>query len=307
MQYNRDAAGTLDPLPAPCVDTGMGLERVAAVVQGKLSNYDTDLFQPLIAAVGRRDGQDLRRDPKDDVSLRVVADHLRAMTFLIADGVLPGNEGRGYVLRKIMRRAMRHVKHLGVDEPCLFELTRAVVDRMAGAFPELLNHARLGGPGGPGRGAALRHHPEAGHRRVRPDRRQARRRSARSPAPMCSSSTTPTGCRWTSPRSWRRSAGLAVDVAGFERELTEQQERARAASKMGAVKGDPVFMKVLEDEGKTDFLGYTSLSVENARVLAVVKDGQVDRRLDAGDEGGIVLDRTPVLRASRADRWATAA
>ena len=141
MQYNRDEQGRLDPLPAPCVDTGMGLERVTAVVQGHLSNYDTDLFQPIIAAVGRRASKVYGKDPGDDVSLRVAADHLRAMTFLIADGVLPGNEGRGYVLRKIMRRAMRHVKRLGVEEPCLFELTRAVVDRMSGAFPELLNHA----------------------------------------------------------------------------------------------------------------------------------------------------------------------
>ena len=200
------AQGTLNPLPAPCVDTGMGLERIAAVVQGKLSNYDTDLFQPLIAAVGRRTSRTYGQDAADDVSLRVVADHLRAMTFLIADGVLPGNEGRGYVLRKIMRRAMRHVKKLGVEEPCLFELVRAVVDRMAGAYPELLEPRGIGGQGGAGRGAALRDHPEAGHRRLRPDRRQAPRGRRRWAEPRPSSSTTPTASRWTSPRSWPRSA-----------------------------------------------------------------------------------------------------
>jgi len=110
MQYDRDEAGTLQPLPAPCVDTGMGLERVCAVVQGKLSNYETDLFTPLLDAVARRASKAYGKDAADDVSMRVVADHLRAMTFLISDGVLPGNEGRGYVLRKIMRRALRHGK-----------------------------------------------------------------------------------------------------------------------------------------------------------------------------------------------------
>jgi alanyl-tRNA synthetase len=114
MQYERDAAGQLTPLPAACVDTGMGLERVTAVVQGKLSNYDTDLFQPLIDAIARRAGTAYGSSAASDISLRVVADHLRAMTFLIGDGVVPGNEGRGYVLRKIMRRGMRHVMFIGL-------------------------------------------------------------------------------------------------------------------------------------------------------------------------------------------------
>ena len=143
MQYDRDEKGTLHPLPAPCVDTGMGLERIAAVVQGKLSNYETDLFTP--APRGHRPrgaGGPMAVSPEDDVSLRVIADHLRAMTFLIADGVLPGNEGRGYVLRKIMRRAMRHGKKLGIEQPFLFELTAAVVERMKGAYPELVPQAR---------------------------------------------------------------------------------------------------------------------------------------------------------------------
>ena len=297
MQYNRDAAGTLDPLPAPCVDTGMGLERVAAVIQGQLSNYDTDLFQPLIAAVGRRAGKTYGRDQKDDVSLRVAADHLRAMTFLIADGVLPGNEGRGYVLRKIMRRAMRHVKHLGVDEPCLFELTRSVVDRMAGAFPELLNHAE-----------SVARVVRVEEQRFGTTLKQAVAVFAQIADKLAPGATVAGadvfrlydtyGLPVDFTEELAKERGLGLDAAGFERELALQQERARAASKMGAVKGDPVFMKVLEDEGKTDFLGYASLSVENARVLAVVKNGQLVRRLDAGDEGGVVLDRTPFYAES---------
>jgi alanyl-tRNA synthetase len=142
MQYDRDASGTLTPLPAPCIDTGMGLERITAVVQGRLWVYDTDLFQPIIQAVSARCGIAYGTAPDHDVSLRVVADHLRSMTFLIADGVVPGNEGRGYVLRKIMRRGMRHGRKLGLEQPFLHELTGVVVERMAAAYPEIMGAAR---------------------------------------------------------------------------------------------------------------------------------------------------------------------
>ena len=143
MEFERRSDGSLTPLPAPSIDTGMGLERIVAVLQDKLSNYDTDLFTPLLAAIGERAGTEygpLAGRPSNhtsDVSLRVIADHLRAMTFLIADGVVPSNEWRGYVLRKIMRRAMRHGKKLGLTEPFLHDLAGVVIGEMAGAYPEL--------------------------------------------------------------------------------------------------------------------------------------------------------------------------
>ena len=137
MQFSRDEGGALSPLPAACVDTGMGLERVAAVVQGKLNNYDTDLFAPLIAATARLAGVTYGQSEATDVSLRAIADHLRATTFLISDGVLPGNEGRGYVLRKIMRRALRHGRKLGLDKPFLSGLVGELVARMQIAYPDL--------------------------------------------------------------------------------------------------------------------------------------------------------------------------
>src|SRR5688572_13120282 len=138
MEFDRQADGTLNRLPAPSIDTGMGLERVTAVLQGKLSNYDTDLFTPLLRAIGERTGNIHRgtMDPKD-VSMRVVADHMRAMAFLIADGVVPSNEKRGYVLRKIMRRAMRHGKRLGATDPILHSLADTVISEFGGAYPEL--------------------------------------------------------------------------------------------------------------------------------------------------------------------------
>ena len=292
MQYDRDDKGALNPLPAPCVDTGMGLERVAAVVQGKPSNYDTDLFTPLLDSVARRAGKPYGKGADDDVSLRVVADHLRAMTFLIADGVLPGNEGRGYVLRKIMRRAMRHGQKLGIEGAFLNELTHAVVARMKAAYPELVSHEE-----------AVSRVVAVEEERFGTTLKQAFAIFQDIAAEVPRGGVIPGaevfrlydtyGLPVDFSEELARDRGLGVDSAGFERELAAQQDRARQSSRMGAVKGDPVFMKLAEEGGKTDFLGYTSLAVEEARVLAVIKDGALARRLDAGQEGLVVLDRTP--------------
>jgi alanyl-tRNA synthetase len=291
MQFNRDSSGKLEPLPAPCVDTGMGLERIAAVVQGKLSNYDTDLFQPLIARIAERAGLAYGEGDAHAPSMRVIADHLRAMTFLISDGVMPGNEGRGYVLRKIMRRAMRHGKGLGVEGPFLFELTHSVVERMAPAYPELLNHA-----------ASVERVVRVEEERFGSTLKQAIAVFDQMASKLPAGGTIPGadafklydtyGLALDFTEELARDRGLGVDKAGFEGELQAQQERARSASKMGAVTGDPVYMGLL-DEGRTDFLGYQSLVVEEARVLAVLQGGKLVRRLDAGQEGEIVLDRTP--------------
>ena len=145
MEFDRQPNGALNPLPAPSIDTGMGLERLTAVIQGKLSNYDTDLFAPILDAISARAGRSYgASDAADDTSMRVIADHLRAMTFLIADGVVPSNEWRGYVLRKIMRRAMRHGKKLGFAEPVLYELVDVIVAEMGDAYPELrANHESI--------------------------------------------------------------------------------------------------------------------------------------------------------------------
>jgi alanyl-tRNA synthetase len=292
MQYDRDDTGRLDPLPAPCVDTGMGLERVTAVIQGKLSNYDTDLFTPIIDAVARRAGKAYGRDEGDDVSLRVVADHLRAMTFLISDGVLPGNEGRGYVLRKIMRRAMRHGKKLGIPGPFLHELTQVVVDRMKAAYPELVSHEE-----------SVSRVVAVEEERFGTTLRQAIAIFEEIAAAVPAGGVIPGpdvfrlydtyGLPVDFTEELARDQRKGVDVAGFEQELAAQQERARQSSKMGTVKGDPVFMKLADEGVRTDFLGYTDLAVDDARILAVLKGGALARRLDAGEEGQIVLDRTP--------------
>ncbi len=294
MQYDRDEKGKLNPLPAPCVDTGMGLERIAAVVQGKLSNYETDLFSPLVASASAMSGHPYGQSAEGDVSLRVIADHLRAMTFLIGDGVLPANEGRGYVLRKIMRRAMLHGKKLGMQQPFLSGLTGSVVERMKGAYPELVAQA-----------------PSVARiTQVEEERFEALLKSAIPTAER--SFTTWAKSNGDAPfpgeqafqlydtyglpldlvEDLAKDRGLTVERAGFESALAQQQDRARQSSKMGAVKGDPVYIGLLE-KGKTGFHGYETLVVDDAKVLALLKDGALVRRLDAGDEGAVVLDKTP--------------
>jgi alanyl-tRNA synthetase len=294
MQFNRDAAGKLETLPAPSIDTGMGLERIAAVVQGKLSNYDTDLFQPIIQAVSARGGIAYGSDPEHDVSLRVVADHLRAMTFLIADGVVPGNEGRGYVLRKIMRRAMRHGRKLGLEQPFLHELTAVVVARMSGAYPELLGAAKSVAnvvlSEEENFGATLKRALSVFQKTV--DRLRKDGAAETLPGADAFVLYDTYGLPLDFLEELAQDHGLQVDQAGFEREMEAQRERARQASKMGSVAGDPVYMGLLE-RGKTLFTGYESPLVEDAQVLAVLKNGQMAARLDRGEEGELVLDRTP--------------
>jgi alanyl-tRNA synthetase len=296
MQYDRDASGALAPLPAPCVDTGMGLERITAVVQGKPSAYETDLFAPLIEAVARRCGRSYGRSPEDDVSLRVVADHLRATTFLIGDGVIPGNEGRGYVLRKIVRRALRHGRKLGIEGPFLHELTQAVVDRMSGAYPELLTQAE-----------SVRRVLRVEEERFGSTLKQALAVFEQVVQGMPAGSAIPGadvfrlydtyGLPVDFTEELASDRKLLVDMPGFERELLAQQERARQASKMEPAAGDPVYLRLLE-QGRTDFLGYSTLEVEDARVLAVLKHGGLVKRLDRGEQGEIVLDRTPFYAES---------
>ncbi len=291
MQFDRDKSGALTPLPAPCVDTGMGLERIASVVQGRLSNYDTDLFQPLIQAASTKAAVPYAASPASDVSLRVIADHLRATTFLVGDGVMPGNEGRGYVLRKIMRRALRHGRKLGIEGPFLGELVGAVVERMSGAFPELLNQQ-------PAIQRVVRVEEDRFSSTLKTAMAEFDKVAAKlKPGDVVSGADTfrlydTYGLALDFTQELAKDRGLTVDTQGYERELQAQQERARSASRMGAVSGDPIWLELL-GKGKTSFLGYDSLVTDDARVLAVLKDGQLAKRLDQGESGEIVLDKTP--------------
>ena len=291
MEFNRDASGTLAPLPAPSIDTGMGLERIAAVIQGKLSNYDTDLFTPILDAIGRRAGRQYSGEAKDvshpDVSMRVIADHLRAMTFLIGDGVLPSNEWRGYVLRKIMRRAMRHGRRLGLTSPFLHELSGVVIHEMGGVYPELQR-------GKDSITRAIREEEErfeavlsSGLPRLEEllDRTAASGSKAVSGAEVFRLYDS-LGVPLDFAEDLAGQRGLTVDRAAYESAMESQRERARAGSKFGAgAAAGARAVSLPSVEARDAFTGYDAIDID-AKVLATAP---------VGDDGlmAVVLDRTP--------------
>jgi len=292
MQFDRAADGTLTPLPKPSIDTGMGLERLAAVMQGVLSNFDTDLFVPLIKRAAeltleptsqKRDvGHPvLGGDEKSAASLRIIADHARAATFLISDGVVPANEGRGYVLRKILRRGIRHGRLLGQEKPFMHEMVFAVRDEMQVAYPELKDSAERVSK------TVLAEELQFA-RTLELGLRQMNEETLRSGALAFHLYET-FGMPLDFMIDAARDAGIAFDMDGFETAKEEEQARARASWKGGSQKtASPIYREL----AKTDFAGYTALRVDGARVLALVKDGVGVAELRAGDAGEVVLDAT---------------
>ena len=282
----------LTPLPKPSIDTGMGLERVAAVLQRKVSNFETDLFTPLIARAEELTGKQvsesaIERESRtaDDAaaSLRIIADHARAATFLINDGVVPSNEGRGYVLRKIMRRAIRHGRLLGQEKPFLFEMVFAVRDLMKGAYPELVDSAS--------RVAKVVEAEEKQFDRVlkigltRLDEEMKSGFTGDKAFHLYETFGLPLDFMVDAARD----AGIAFDHEGFEAARAEEQARARASWKGGSQKtATPAF----RDLPKTVFEGYRQLTSTNCEVLAIVKGGMGVPAAQAGDEVEVVLDHT---------------
>jgi alanyl-tRNA synthetase len=289
MQFDRsaivDAAGKttgykLAPLPKPSIDTGMGLERVAAVLQGKLSNFETDLFTPLIKRAAELTGA-----PNDlaNASLRIIADHARAATFLINDGVLPSNEGRGYVLRKILRRGIRHGRLLGQEQPFLYEMVNAVRDEMQGAYPDLIDSAA--------RVAKVVEAEEKQFDRVlkigltRLDEELKGDFTGDKAFHLYETFGLPLDFMVDAARD----AGVKFDEKGFEKARAEEQARARASWKGGSQKtASPAF----RDLPKTTFEGYRQLNSNNCEVLAIVKNGAGVPAAAAGEQVDVVLDHT---------------
>ena len=290
MQFNRDINGVLTPLPRPSIDTGLGLERVAAVLQGKLSNYDTDLIYPIIARAADMFGVSYGADPRVDTALRIAADHSRATTFLIHDGVVPANDGRGYVLRKIMRRAMRHARMIGVEEPYLYKLTGTVAELMEPAYPELMESVQR----------VARIVKDEEHRyattflvaeRVFNDEVKSLSGSV-IPGNVSFKLYDTFGLALDEQEDMARERGLAIDRGGFDREMNGQRERARASWK-GAEKGviAPAYQELV-DQGRTKFLGYDELC-STSLVKGLLVDRELRGEIPAGTEAELVLDRTP--------------
>jgi alanyl-tRNA synthetase len=338
MQFDRDAQGTLNPLPKPSIDTGMGLERIAAILQGVLSNYDTDLFTPLIRRAAELTGSNLKKELASEdksrssaASLRVIADHARATTFLISDGVLPANEGRGYVLRKILRRGIRHGRILGAAKPFMFEMVFAVRDLMKDAYPELDESADRVSKVVQEEERRFAHTLDAGLSRLEADLQDLRRKQADSQRIVSSNDPlghfgitqaelaqhqyqVANGMRYRGDHAFKlydtfglpfdfimdacRDAGISLDVEGFERSMEAQRERARASWKGGAKQAAAPAYRDLD---KTVFEGYRRTDSEGSTILAIVKmlpgsQGPVPQAvqtLKPGEEGEVVLDHTP--------------
>ena len=307
MQFDRDVSGKLTPLPKPSIDTGMGLERTAAVLQGVISNYETDLFMPLIrkaaeltgVAAGR--GASLRGADegvrpytsggdsahKSAASLRVIADHSRAATFLISDGVLPSNEGRGYVLRKIIRRAITHGRLLGQTKPFLYQMVFAVQDLMNDAYPELNETAERVSKAVQVEETRFAHTMDVGLEKLEALLKESTEKLAGEDAFKLYDTF---GMPLDFMQDAARDQGIEFDRAGFDHAMEEQKSRARASWK-GAAKqtANPAYQQL----PKSEFEGYRQTRSENCEVLAIIHNGQGVQELKAGEEGEVILDHTP--------------
>ena len=290
MQFDRAADGTLTPLPAPCVDTGMGLERITAILQHVHSNYEIDLFQALIQRAAALTGTaDL-----ENKSLRVIADHIRACAFLIVDGVLPSNEGRGYVLRRIIRRALRHGWMLGVRQPFFHQLVATLDALMGDAYP-ILREGRVTAE------RALKAEEERFAETL-----DSGMKIFEDVAAGVSDKVIPGGDAFRLydtygfpldlTQDMARERGMTVDVAGFDAAMAQQKQTARAAGKFGG--GVQLPADVVATLTPTQFLGYDSLTADGLTVLALLKDGKPVEAIAAGDEAVVILDATPFYAES---------
>jgi alanyl-tRNA synthetase len=291
MQFDRDASSKLTPLPKPSIDTGMGLERVTAVLQDVISNYDTDLFTPLIKRAAELTGASLKKEldkeanTKSAASLRVIADHSRAATFLISDGVLPSNEGRGYVLRKIIRRALTHGRLLGQTKPFLHEMVFAVRGLMQDAFPELNDTCERVSK------AILAEETRFAHTmNVGLEKLEVLIGASGLTGPEAFKLYDTFGMPIDFMQDAARDQGIEFDQAGFDAAMSEQKSRARASWK-GAAKqtANPAYQQL----PKSAFEGYKQTRSDGCEVLAIIRKGQGAQELKAGDEGEIILDHTP--------------
>lgn len=296
-QFNHNPDGTYTPLPKKNIDTGMGLERMCSILQDVPTNFETDLFMPIIRATEQISGERYGEDPEKDVAFKVIADHIRAVTFAIGDGALPSNEGRGYVLRRLLRRAVRYAKHIGIERPFMYELVPVVGEIMHDYYPEVKEKADF-------IARVIRSEEERFHETLHEG--LAILSNVIEKAKSEGSDVIPGedvfrlydtyGFPIELTEEYAAEAGMKVDHDGFEREMERQRERARAARQdvdsmqvQGGVLGD------IKDESR--FVGYDEL-VASSTVLAIVKDGQLVEEVRAGEEAQIIVDVTPFYAES---------
>ena len=293
MQFNRNEKGTLTPLPKPSIDTGMGLERLSAVLQGKLNNFDTDIFSTIISAIARSTGTTYGKTPENDVSIRVIADHMRAIAFLLAEGLMPSNEGRGYVLRRILRRASRHARLLGIDKPLLHTLLAPVSEAMGDIYPELLEEEERSSKLLMLEEERFTRTLEQGMR-IMDDLVSGVKKSHEKviPGKELFRLYDTYGFPLDLARDIATDNGLLIDDQGFHEEMQVQRERARASWVGEEEAVASIYRELLSEIGKTCFVGYETLESESV-IKGILRDGKIIKEAEEGSEVEVFLDKTP--------------
>ncbi|HQH80994.1 MAG TPA: alanine--tRNA ligase, partial [bacterium] len=291
MQFSRDASGEMSPLAAPSIDTGMGLERLAAVLQGFKSNWETDIFLPIIKVVSEVSGHRIGESDESDIAMRVIADHVRGSVFLVGDGVTPSNEGRGYVLRRILRRAVRYGKRLGIDEPFLTSLIPIIVDEMGSAYPDLILHKSfiekvIGTEEG-------RFYQTLDNGLELLKDAMACSRDKVIPGEVAFKLYDTFGFPLDVTRMIAAESGFAVDEGGFEKKMSEQRERARASWKGSGENGVcSIYKKLVADGVSTSFVGYSNETADG-EILAILKDGVRVKEAHEHEDVYMITSETP--------------
>ncbi len=299
MQFNRREDGTMEPLPKPSIDTGMGLERVAAVIQKVPSNYDTDLFAPMRAKIAEISGYSYGADPEKDVSVKVIADHGRAAAFLIGDGALPSNEGRGYVLRRVIRRALRHGRFLGIDRPFLSEIAVSVMESMEDAYPELLENRNFITRVIVNEEERFNETLDNGLRLLQTEIKRLRDEGVGTiPGTLIFKLYDTYGFPIDIVTDMARDLHFMVDEPGFQELMDKQKEQSRLHWKGSGEREVSEVYRQLSSRGvSTRFVGYETLTARSA-VIAVIQDGQSAGQAEEGAEVEIVTSETPFYGAS---------
>ena len=294
MQFNRDAKGKLTPLPRPSIDTGMGLERITAVVQGFKNNYDSDLFQRLISNISKIAGKRYGDNPDNDVSMRVISDHGRAVTFLIGDGAIPSNEGRGYVLRRIMRRAARHGKLLGLDKPFLYTVSGWIIDQMSEAYPELAGQRDYIARVIKIEEERFSETLDNGLRLLEEEVAGLKARGEKViPGETVFKLYDTYGFPVDLTEDIVKGRDITLDMEGFEREMAYQRDRAKASWKGNLEdRARDIYRGIASHIGGVNPLCYDHLSAKS-RVIKIVKNGEIVESVFEGDEVEVITEETP--------------
>ncbi len=294
MQFNRDSNGKFEPLAKPCIDTGMGLERVSAILQGVRSNFETDLFRPIIKEIENIRRIPYGKDPRSDISIRVIADHSRASTFLINDGVLPSNEGRGYVLRRIMRRAMRHGKMIGIEAPFLYQTSSKVVDLMKDAYPELRETEAFISKVIRSEEERFSETLDSGLKILREELDQLKREGDKTLSGEVAFRLYDTfGFPLDLTTEILQEEGMGFDEEGFKAQMKQQRQKSKQAWQgMAEGKTKEAYRRLLSEGIKVEFVGYEEVQFDS-RILKLIKDDEIVSSAQEGDEVEVVTEKTP--------------